>query len=106
MPRDRLERTVVLNEVRELDRQQRMREGMMNKINANPALKKAYETLVKDLPRKIAQKPHRTPRGRPRARPATKAGRCRGLKPATPPALVTASHGSLSSRQASVRFFQ
>ena len=27
MPRERLERTVVLNEVRELDRQQRMREG-------------------------------------------------------------------------------
>ena len=50
MPRERLERTVVLNEVRELDRQHRMREGMMKRINANPALKNAYETLVKDLP--------------------------------------------------------
>jgi len=50
MPRERLERTVVLNEVRELDRQQRMREGMMKRINSNPALKHAYETLVKDLP--------------------------------------------------------
>ena len=50
MPRDRLERTVVLNEVRELDRQQRMREGMMKRINSNPSLKNAYETLVKDLP--------------------------------------------------------
>ena len=50
MPRERLERSVVLNEVRELDRQQRMREGMMNCINANPGLKHAYETLVKDLP--------------------------------------------------------
>jgi len=50
MPRERLERTVVLNEVRELDRQQRMREGLMNRINSNPALKNAYETLVKDLP--------------------------------------------------------
>jgi len=50
MPRDRLERTVVLNEVRELDRQHRMREGMMKRINANPGLKNAYETLVKDLP--------------------------------------------------------
>ncbi len=50
MPRERLERSVVLNEVRELDRQQRMREGMMKRINANPALKHAYETLVKDLP--------------------------------------------------------
>ena len=50
MPRDRLERTVVLNEVRQLERQQRMREGMMKKINANPELKQAYETLVKDVP--------------------------------------------------------
>ncbi len=33
MPRDRLERTVVLNEVRELDRQQRMREGVLKQIN-------------------------------------------------------------------------
>ena len=41
MPRERLERTLVLNEVRELDRQQRMKEGI---------LKQAYETLVKDLP--------------------------------------------------------
>ena len=50
MPRERLERTVVLNEVRELDRQQRMREGMMKRINSNTALKQAYGTLVKDLP--------------------------------------------------------
>ena len=50
MPRDRLERTVVLNEVRQLDRQQRMRESVMGRINANPKLKQAYETLVKDVP--------------------------------------------------------
>lgn len=50
MPRERLERTVVLNEVRKLDRQQRMREGLMKRINTNPALKNAYDTLVKDLP--------------------------------------------------------
>ncbi|MFO1501077.1 MAG: hypothetical protein U1G07_22250 [Verrucomicrobiota bacterium] len=50
MPRERLERTVVLNEVRELDRQQRMREGLMKRITANPALKNAYDTLLKDLP--------------------------------------------------------
>jgi len=47
MPRDRLERTVVLNEVRQLERQERMRDGMMKKINANPELKQAYEILVK-----------------------------------------------------------
>jgi len=50
MPRDRLERTVVLNEVRELDRQQRIREGVLKQINQRPELKRAYELLVKDLP--------------------------------------------------------
>jgi thioester reductase-like protein len=50
MPRDRLERTVVLNEVRQLERQQRMRDGMMKKINASPELKQAYDILVKNVP--------------------------------------------------------
>ena len=50
MPRERLERTLVLNEVRELDRQHRMKEGILKQINKSPALKAAYETLVKDLP--------------------------------------------------------
>src|ERR1017187_7338959 len=50
MPRERLERSVVLNEVRQLDRQQRMREGVLNQINRNPEMKRAYDLLVKDLP--------------------------------------------------------
>src|SRR5438132_13359348 len=50
MPRERLERTVVLNEVREVDRQQRIREGVLKQINRNPETKRAYELLVKDLP--------------------------------------------------------
>ncbi len=50
MPRDRLERTVVLNEVRQIERQQRMREGIMKRINDDPKLKQAYEVLVKDVP--------------------------------------------------------
>ena len=50
MPRDRLERTVALNEVRQIERQQRMRDGLMQRINSNPKLKEAYETLVKDVP--------------------------------------------------------
>jgi predicted GTPase len=50
MPRERLERTVVLNEVRQLDRQQRMREGVMKRITRNPELRKAYDILVKDIP--------------------------------------------------------
>ena len=50
IPRDRLERMVVLNEVREIDRQQRMQNGVMRRINSDPKLKSAYETLVKDVP--------------------------------------------------------
>lgn len=50
MPRERLERTVVLDEVRQLERQQRMREGLMKKINASPELKQAYDILVKNVP--------------------------------------------------------
>ena len=50
MPRDRLERTVVLNEVRQVERQQRIRDGMMKRINNDPKLKEAYEILVKDVP--------------------------------------------------------
>ena len=50
MPRERLERSVVLNEVRELDRQQRIREGVLKQINRNPEMKQAYELLVKNVP--------------------------------------------------------
>jgi hypothetical protein len=50
MPRERLERSLVLNEVREVDRQQRIREGVLKQINRNPELKRAYDLLVKDLP--------------------------------------------------------
>jgi hypothetical protein len=50
MPRERLERTIVLNEVRHVERQQRMRDGILKQIDRNPALKEAYETLTKDLP--------------------------------------------------------
>ena len=51
MPRDRLERTVVLNEVRELDRQQRMREGIMKQHQRQPRTEAApTKLLVKDLP--------------------------------------------------------
>ena len=72
MPRGRLERSLVLGEVRELDRQQRMREGIMKRIDANPALKQAYETLVKDVPEEqrenvIAQLARQTRRAETRA---------------------------------------
>jgi hypothetical protein len=40
MTRDRLERSLVLNEVQKLDR----------RINANPEMKQAFDTLVKNVP--------------------------------------------------------
>ena len=36
--------------MRELERQQRIQEGTMEKINANPDLKRAYDILMKDIP--------------------------------------------------------
>ncbi len=50
MPRDRLERTVILNEVQKLSRQQRINDGVMKQINRDPDLKQAYETLVRNVP--------------------------------------------------------
>src|SRR5256885_7437901 len=50
MPRDRLERALVLSDVKRLDREQRVRDGVMQRINSNPQLKQAYETLVKNVP--------------------------------------------------------
>ena len=50
MPRERLERALILTEVQKIDRQQRMREGLMSRINANPELKQAFDTLVKNVP--------------------------------------------------------
>lgn len=68
MTRERLERTVVLNEVRQFERQQRMREGILKRISSDPAVKEAYETLTKDLPEdqreaviaQLARQNHRT----------------------------------------------
>jgi hypothetical protein len=50
MPRERLERSLIWNEVQKIDRQQKMRDGIMKRINANPELKQAFETLVKNVP--------------------------------------------------------
>jgi hypothetical protein len=50
MPRDRLERTVVLNEVRQLERRQYVDTGVLQSIKSNPELKAAYDLLLKDVP--------------------------------------------------------
>jgi chromatin segregation and condensation protein Rec8/ScpA/Scc1 (kleisin family) len=43
-------RALVLNEVQKQERQERMRAGIMRKLEQNPEMKQAYETLVKNLP--------------------------------------------------------
>lgn len=50
MPRERLERALVLGEVRALERQQRVRDNLLQRVNQDPSLKQAYDRLVKDLP--------------------------------------------------------
>ena len=50
MPRDRLERTVVLNEVRQVERRQYVDTGVLQNVKNNPDLKAAYDVLLKDVP--------------------------------------------------------
>ena len=50
LPRDRLERTVALHAVQKQERTERMRAGILKKLEENPELKEAYRTLVKNLP--------------------------------------------------------
>ncbi|HEY5042037.1 MAG TPA: hypothetical protein VIK53_08540 [Verrucomicrobiae bacterium] len=50
MPRDRLERTVVLNDVRKMEARQRTETGVMQQINNDPVRKQAYDILTKDMP--------------------------------------------------------
>ena len=50
MPPERMARAPVSNEVSKEERQQRMREGIMKKLDQKPEMKAAYETLVKNLP--------------------------------------------------------
>ena len=50
LPRDRLERRLILNDVQKIERQQRFKESILNELKRNPEMKQAYETLVKNLP--------------------------------------------------------
>ncbi len=50
MPRDRLERTVVLNDVRKIEARQRFETGLMQEINNDPVRRQAYDVLTKDMP--------------------------------------------------------
>lgn len=55
MPRERLERSLILEEVKKRDRQQRIRDGIMKEIERNPELKQAYETLLKNVPENLRE---------------------------------------------------
>ena len=50
MSPERMARTIVLQDVQKQERTERIRSGVLKKLDENPELKKAYQTLVKNLP--------------------------------------------------------
>ena len=50
MPPERMARALVLNEVQKLDRREKMREGVLTKLDQNPEMKEHIQGLVKHLP--------------------------------------------------------
>jgi hypothetical protein len=50
LPRERLERMLVLQNVNKIERRDRVRASVMKQLEANPELKEAYKKLVKNLP--------------------------------------------------------
>ena len=56
MSPERMARTIVLQDVQKQERTERMRSGVLKKLDENPELKKAYQTLVKDLPEEQREK--------------------------------------------------
>lgn len=56
MPRERLERAVILSDVQKAERQQKMANGVMRNLEKDPELKKTYENLVSHLPENEREK--------------------------------------------------
>lgn len=50
MPRERMERAMVLNKVQQQERKERFDSGVMRKIDGDPELKQSLDALVKNLP--------------------------------------------------------
>src|SRR5947199_8775920 len=50
LPRERLERMLVLENVNKIERRARIRASVTKQLEANPELKEAYRKLVKNLP--------------------------------------------------------
>ncbi|MBA3834190.1 MAG: hypothetical protein H0X34_20320 [Chthoniobacterales bacterium] len=56
LPRERVERMLVLQNVNKLERRERVRNSVMKQLEANPELKEAYRKLVKNLPAEQQEK--------------------------------------------------
>ncbi len=56
LPRERLERMLVLQNVNKLERRERVRTSVMKQLDTNPELKEAYQKLVKNLPAEQQEK--------------------------------------------------
>ena len=50
LPRERLELMLILNEVRQLERQQHFKKSILDRVEADPARKQAYDILMKEVP--------------------------------------------------------
>ena len=50
LSQERMARTIVLQDVQKQERTERIRAGVLRKLDENPELKNAYQTLVKNLP--------------------------------------------------------
>lgn len=55
MPRERIERAMVLTKVQQQKRQQKLDQGVLKKIEGDPELKQSLHALVKDLPEEQKQ---------------------------------------------------
>jgi hypothetical protein len=49
-------RTIILQDVQKQERTERMRASVLRKLEQNPELKQAYQTLVKNLPEEQQEK--------------------------------------------------
>ncbi|MDQ3622385.1 MAG: hypothetical protein M3463_07855 [Verrucomicrobiota bacterium] len=56
MPRERLERSMILQAVQKQDRTEKMRANVLKKLDENPEMKEAFRTLVKNLPAEQQEK--------------------------------------------------
>jgi hypothetical protein len=56
LPRERLERMLVLQNVNKIERRERILSSVTKQLNANPELKEAYRKLVKNLPAEQQEK--------------------------------------------------